>query len=75
MKYLILLALVACQKESEIRAKVWRGGVHEIVRDLENNQEEYLETNDPAFKDFRCLHKKDAEKLIREALRYCNPKK
>lgn len=73
MKYILLLLVVACNRESEIRAKVWRGGNHEITRDLTNGQEEYLPTDDPKFLKFRCMHERDADALIRAALRDCKP--
>ena len=73
MRFLLLFSmLVGCQSEKEIMATIWRGGNHEIVRDLENNQEEYLPTDDAKFLEFRCMQKDDAEKLVREALKNCD---
>ena len=75
MKFLLILPLIflaACPKESEIRAKVWKGGVSEITRDLPENQEEFLKTSDPKFLNFRCVTTEDMDLFIRAALRHCS---
>lgn len=67
-----LVLLMGCKDEKAIRAKFWNGGNNEIVRDINGNQEEFLLTNDPKFLDFVCIEKRDAEALVREALRRCD---
>ena len=68
------LALSSCGYEQKIRARIWTGGVHEITRDVVIDglpKTEFLPTDAASFKDFRCLHKDDAEEIVRLALRYC----
>ena len=71
-----LFVLVACQSEEKIRAMIWQGGQSEIVRDVEIDgvtKEEFLRTSNPRFKEFRCLHVDDAERLVRAAMKSCKP--
>lgn len=63
--------------EEQVRARIWTGGNGEIVRDVVVDglpKTEFLPTNSPTFLDFRCMHRDDAEELVRLAVRYCqNP--
>lgn len=65
------MLLIACDKEVQIKAMIWNGGNHEITRNLENDQVEFLPTDDPKFLDFRCVVKEDMEEIIKEALKEC----
>jgi hypothetical protein len=73
--FLLLLScslfLQSCKDERAIEAMIWKGGVHEITRDLENEKEEYLETDDPKFLQFRAMHKEDMKRVVKMARKYC----
>ena len=50
---------------------MWRGGDNEITRIVVVEGEEHIEfipTDSPLFRDFRCFSSSDTEILIREAL-------
>lgn len=74
---LSLLFLASCNDERKIRAMVWNTDVNEIWRKIEVDgkpKEEFIPTSDPRFLQFKALHNKDIETLIRAARRSCSPK-
>lgn len=74
---LSLVFLASCNEERKIRAMVWNTDVNEIWRKIEVDgkpKEEFIPTNDKRFLEFKALHNKDAETLIRAARRSCSPK-
>jgi hypothetical protein len=72
LSLLSLFFLVSCKDERALEAMIWNGGHNEITRNLEDGKEEYIETNEKIFLEFRAMHKEDMKKVIRMARKYCD---